>query len=152
EIQLKYDNDEAILADKAICPHKHNVYYLHQKYLDTFIGTRNRKEMFSRLAEEVEEFNSNRKGNALMQPYIAPTNTDPGQLFVLVIVTNLIKHCHALQQAGKLVYMNSTAGLDVLNTPMTILSTSIPIGSLPLAIILTSDETTNPFTKALDML
>ncbi|CAG8705243.1 4384_t:CDS:2 [Cetraspora pellucida] len=37
--ELKYDNDEAILADRAICPHKHNVYYLHQKYLDTFIGT-----------------------------------------------------------------------------------------------------------------
>ncbi|CAG8851158.1 24566_t:CDS:1, partial [Gigaspora margarita] len=152
EIQLKFENDEAILADRAICPHKHNVYYLHQKYLDTSIGARNRKEMFSRLAEEVEEFNSNRKGNALMQPYIASTNTDPGQPFVLVIVTNLMKRCHALQQAGELVYMDTTAGLDVLNTPMTILSTSTPIGGLPLAIMLTSNETSNTFTKALDML
>ncbi|CAG8575350.1 10310_t:CDS:2 [Scutellospora calospora] len=109
EIQLNYDNDEAILADRAI-------------------------------SEEVEEFNSNRKRNALMQPYIASTNTDPRQPFVLVI------------QAGELVYIDSTADLDVLNTSMTILSTSTPIGSLPLAIILTSDETTNTFTKALDML
>ncbi|RIB15089.1 hypothetical protein C2G38_2193248 [Gigaspora rosea] len=108
--------------------------------------------MFSRLAEEVEEFNSNRKGSALMQPFIAPTNTDPGQPFVLVIVTNLMKHCHALQQAGELVYMDTTAGLDVLNTPMTILSTSTLIGGLPLVIMLTSNETTNTFTKALDML
>ncbi|KAF0553845.1 hypothetical protein F8M41_019905 [Gigaspora margarita] len=116
EIQLKYENDEAILADRAICPHKHNVYYLHQKYLDTSISARNGKEMFSRLAEEVEEFNSNRKGHALMQLYIAPTNTDSGQPFVLVIVTNLMKRCYALQQAGELVYMDTTAGLDVLNT------------------------------------
>ncbi|KAF0448724.1 hypothetical protein F8M41_002626 [Gigaspora margarita] len=83
-MQLKFKNNEAILADRAICPHKHNVYYLHQKYLDTSIGAQNGKEMFSRLVEEVEEFNSNRKGNALMQPYIAPTNTDSRQLFVLV--------------------------------------------------------------------
>ncbi|CAG8852734.1 255_t:CDS:2, partial [Gigaspora margarita] len=43
-------------------------------------------------------------------------------------------------------------GLDALNTPVTILSTSTPIGRLPLAAILTSDETTSTFTKALNML
>ncbi|CAG8828774.1 27977_t:CDS:2, partial [Gigaspora margarita] len=121
KMQLKFENDEAILADKAI-------------------------------SEEVENFNSNKKGNALMQPYIAPTNTDSGQLFVLAIVTNLIKCCHALQQASKLVYMDTTAGLDILNTTMTILSTSTSIGGLPFAIMLTSDKTSNTFTKALDML
>ncbi|CAG8648148.1 14923_t:CDS:1 [Cetraspora pellucida] len=108
--------------------------------------------MVSRLAEEVKEFNSNGKGNALMQLYIASTNTNPEQLLVLVIVTNLIKHCHALQQAGKLVYIDSIAGLNIFNTPMTILSTSTSISSLSLAIILTSDKMTNTFTKALDML
>lgn len=106
EIQLKYENNEEILADRAVCPHKHNIYYLYQKYLDQFIRARNGKEMFSRLVDEVAEFNSNEKGCALIQPYIAPTDTNSGQPFILVIVTNLMKRCHFLPQAGELVYMD----------------------------------------------
>ncbi|CAG8527618.1 2201_t:CDS:2, partial [Scutellospora calospora] len=55
-------------------------------------------------------------------------------------------------QTSKLVYMNTIAGLDILNTLIMILLTSILISSLLLAIILTSDETTSTFVKALDML
>ncbi|CAG8454947.1 8113_t:CDS:2 [Cetraspora pellucida] len=44
------------------------------------------------------------------------------------------------------------ARLDTLNTPLTILSTSTPVGGLPLVTILTSDEITATFTKALEMI
>ncbi|CAG8846926.1 34007_t:CDS:2, partial [Gigaspora margarita] len=83
--EIQYENNEEILADRAVCPHKHNIYYLYQKYLDQFIGARNGKEMFSRLVDEVAEFNSNEKDCALIQPYIAPTDTNSGQPFILVI-------------------------------------------------------------------
>ena len=63
-----------------------------------------------------------------------------------------MKRCHTLQQASELVYMDTTASLDTLNTPLTIISTSTPVGDLPLAVILTSDETAQTFTKALDAL
>ncbi|CAG8623711.1 24762_t:CDS:2 [Gigaspora margarita] len=63
-----------------------------------------------------------------------------------------MKCCHTLQQASELVYINTMAGLDIFNILMMILSTSTPIGGLPLAIMLTFIETTNSFTKALDML
>ncbi|CAG8842210.1 21837_t:CDS:2, partial [Gigaspora margarita] len=152
EIQLKYENNEEVLADRAICPNKHDVYYLHKKFLNQSIGARNGKEMFNRLTKEIEEFNANEKGYAWMQPYIAPTNADPGQPFILVIVTNLMKRCHSLQQAGELIYMDTTAGLDDLNTSLTVLSTNTSIGSLPLATILTSDETTSTFSEALNRL
>ncbi|CAG8758637.1 24006_t:CDS:2, partial [Cetraspora pellucida] len=152
EIQLKHDNDEVVLADRAICPYKHNIYNLHRKFLNESIGAWNKKEMFSRLAEEVSDFNTHMKENAWMQPYIASVNGDPGQPFILVVITNLMKCCHSLQQAKELVYIDATVGLDTLNTPLTIISTSTPIGGLPLAAILTSDETTITFTKALDML
>ncbi|CAG8705585.1 4201_t:CDS:1, partial [Ambispora leptoticha] len=44
------------------------------------------------------------------------------------------------------------AVLNVLNTLLTILSTSTSIGSLPLAVILTSDETAYTFLEALNVL
>ncbi|CAG8821109.1 8205_t:CDS:1, partial [Cetraspora pellucida] len=61
-------------------------------------------------------------------------------------------HCHTLKEVGELVYMDTTAGLDVLNTPLTILSTSTPAGGLPLGMIIASDESANTFTKALEIL
>ncbi|CAG8767892.1 14031_t:CDS:2 [Cetraspora pellucida] len=140
EIQLKYENDEGVLADRAICPNRQDIYYLHKKFLNQSV------------AKEVEEFNANGKGHAWMQPYISSTSVSLGQPFVLVIITNLMKHCHSLQQAEELVYMDTTAGLDILNTPLTILSTSMSIGSLPLAVILTSDETAYTFSEALNAL
>ncbi|KAF0532740.1 hypothetical protein F8M41_011029 [Gigaspora margarita] len=107
EIQLKHENDEEVLADRAICPNRHDIYYLHKKFLDQIVGARNGKDMFSRLAKEIEEFNINDKGCAWMQLYIAPTNLDPGQPFILVIITNLMKRCHSLQQAGELHLMGA---------------------------------------------
>ncbi|KAF0492712.1 hypothetical protein F8M41_021559 [Gigaspora margarita] len=124
EIQLKYDNDKEVLANRAICPQKHDIYYLHKKFLDQSVGAKNGKEMFSQLAKEVEEFNTNERGCDWMQPYIAPTSIEPGQLLVLVVITNLMKHCYSLQQAGELIYIDTTAGLDAFNTPLTLLSTT----------------------------
>ncbi|CAG8799654.1 7330_t:CDS:2, partial [Cetraspora pellucida] len=123
-----------------------------EEFLDQSVGARNGKDMFDRLAKEVDEFNINEKGYAWMQPYIAPTCDNSGQPFILVIIINLMKRCHSLQQAGELVYIDTTAGLDVLNTPLMILSTSTSIRSLPLAVILTSDETAYTFSEALNAL
>ncbi|CAG8803922.1 16689_t:CDS:1 [Gigaspora margarita] len=152
EIQLRHENNEKILADRSICLHKHDIYYLHQKYLNVSVGAKNRKEIFNRLAKEVLKFNDSNKKNALMQLYIAPTENDLGQLFIIIVIMNLMKHCHSLKQAGELVYMDTTATLDALNTLLTILSTSTPAGGLPLAIILTLDKTAQTFTWALNML
>ncbi|CAG8848318.1 13381_t:CDS:2, partial [Gigaspora margarita] len=120
---LNYKNDEEILADRAIAPRKNDVFYFYKKY-------RNQK----------------------IQTYIAPEKDDSRRPFILVILTNLILRCHALQEAGELNYMNTIARLDILNTPLTILSTSIPAGDLPLGVILTSDKSANTFSKVLDVL
>ncbi|CAG8764617.1 16416_t:CDS:2, partial [Cetraspora pellucida] len=112
EVQLKYDNDEVVLADRAICSHKYDVYNLYKKYLNKSVGAQNRKEIFLCLAEKVEEFNT----------------------------------------TSELVYIDATADLDNFNTPLTVISTSTPIGGLPLAAILTSDETASTLTNALEAL
>ncbi|CAG8748569.1 20337_t:CDS:2, partial [Cetraspora pellucida] len=92
EIQLKYENDKKILADQAICPNKQNIYYLHQMFLDKSISAKNRKEMFNHLVKEVMKFNDSKKGSAWMQSYVIPTESDPEQSFILIILTNLMKH------------------------------------------------------------
>ncbi|CAG8853628.1 4202_t:CDS:2, partial [Gigaspora margarita] len=81
EIQLKYKNDDEILADRVICSHKYDIYYLYEKFLNI-----------------------------------------------------------------------SVASLDILNILLTIILTNTPVGGLPLATILTLNETTQTFTKALGAL
>ncbi|CAG8808792.1 42693_t:CDS:2, partial [Gigaspora margarita] len=152
QLQLDYNNDEEILADRAMAPRKNDVFYLYKKHRDKHVGAQNGKEMFDRLAKEIADFNNNNKGKIWMQTYIAPENNDAGQPFILVILTNLMIRCHELRESGELVYMDTTAGLDGLNTPLTILSTCTPAGGLPLGVILTSDESANTFTKALEAL
>ncbi|CAG8810559.1 4366_t:CDS:1, partial [Cetraspora pellucida] len=102
--------------------------------------------------KEVSEFNDNHKEKAWLQSYIAPEKKDPGQPLILVILTNFMIYCHELQKAGELVYMNTTARLNILNTSLTILSTSTSVSGLLLTVILTSNESTNTFTKVLDIL
>ncbi|CAG8736990.1 20249_t:CDS:2 [Cetraspora pellucida] len=122
-MQLKYENDKEMLADRALFLHKNDVKYLYKKYHEKYIGTQNRS-----------------------------SQDNPEQPFILVVITNLMKHCHELQEAGELVYMNTMARLNVLNTPLMILSTSTPAGSLPFTVILTSDEIVTTFTKALNVM
>ncbi|KAF0485819.1 hypothetical protein F8M41_022746 [Gigaspora margarita] len=45
--QLKYENDEEMLADRAVFSHKSDIKYLHKKYHEKHIGAPNRKEMFN---------------------------------------------------------------------------------------------------------
>ncbi|CAG8556847.1 21494_t:CDS:1, partial [Cetraspora pellucida] len=61
-------------------------------------------------------------------------------------------YCHILQKADELVYIDRTAGLDILNTSLTILLTSTFASSLPFGVIIASDELANTFTKALNIL
>ncbi|CAG8808268.1 23905_t:CDS:1, partial [Gigaspora margarita] len=53
-------------------------------------------------------------------------------------------------QASELIYIDTIASLDFLNILLTIISTSMPVRGLPLATILTLNETTQTVTKALD--
>ncbi|CAG8750795.1 22904_t:CDS:2, partial [Cetraspora pellucida] len=152
QLQLNYENNKEILADRAIASHKNDVFYLYKKYHDQHLGAKNSDEMFNQLAKEIAEFNNNDKKKAWMQTYIAPEKDNPRQPFILVILTNLMIHCYALQKVGELVYMDMTTRLDILNTPLTILSISTPASGLFLGVIFTSDESANTFTKALDVL
>ncbi|CAG8821110.1 8206_t:CDS:2, partial [Cetraspora pellucida] len=64
QLQIKCDNDEEILADRAIAPCKNDVFYLYKKHRDQYLGAQNGEDMFDRLEKEVAEFNHNNKGNA----------------------------------------------------------------------------------------
>ena len=61
--------------------------------------------------------------------------------FILALCTPLMARVHSnVVQSSEMVFCDSTASLDRLNTSLFILSTSHPAGGLPLGVVLVSDE------------
>ena len=60
---------------------------------------------------------------------------------IITVYTPLMSRVHEhIQQAGEMIFCDSTSTLDRFNTSLFIISTSHPAGGLPLAVIITSDE------------
>ena len=57
-----------------------------------------------------------------------------------------------VQQAGEMIFYDSTSTLDRFNTSLFILYTSHPTGGLPLAVMITSDEQEETLVQGLNQL
>ena len=110
--------------------------------------------MFERLLEEVQRYNKEHEkegGRVFLQPYeAAAMNMDEPKPktrktdvmpFLLALVTPLMARVHEIvTQSAKLVFYDSTASLDNLNTAVFILSCGTSVGALPLAAVMISSE------------
>ena len=57
-----------------------------------------------------------------------------------------------VQQSSDIMFCDSTASLDRHNSLVFLLSTTTPVGALPLAAVVTSDEQEDTITQAMEML
>ena len=122
----------------------------------------NGPNMFAELQEVIEEYNESNissGGKAKLKMYErcdlddlseseqgSPPQKKKRKLInsksaILAICTPLMSRANEnIQQAGEIVFCDSTSTLDRLNTSMFILSTSTPTSGIPLGVIITSDE------------
>lgn len=145
------DDDELVqlLADRAKNPDQGFIKHLYNQFRKSQLGDQNRRDMFIRLEEMVNEYNNSGKGRAIFQTYNSSTNTP----FILCIVTNLMKRVHEkIHQAGELCYFDASASFDPLNTSISLLYTSCAAGALPLGLFLTSDEAEVTIENAINLL
>ena len=104
--------------------------------------------MFERLIEEVQRYNKEHEkedGREFLQPHEAAaamsmdgpkpkTRKTDAMPFLLALVTSLMARAHEMvTQSAKLVFCDSTASLDNLNTAVFVLSYGTSVGTLPLA-------------------
>ena len=139
QLQLKSDPRvvESTLADRAITPNVRDIQRLFRKWRSDNIGPENGKAMFERLLEEVQRYNKEHEkegGQVFLQPYEAAaamsmdepkpkTRKTDAMPFLLALVTPLMARVHEMvTQSAKLVFCDSTASLDNLNTAVFILS------------------------------
>ena len=72
---------------------------------------------------------------------------------IVAIRTPLMSWVHQfIQQAGEMVFCDSTSTLDRFNTSLFVLTTSHECGGLPLGAIITSDEQEKTVTQGLQLL
>ena len=124
------------------------------------------KDLFDRLQGKVEQYyveNESLGGRAFLQLYEAPVsetlegNETPvkqkkrDKPLVLAICTPLMARAHrSVMQAGEIVFCDSSSSMDSFNTSLFILSTIIPCSEIPLAVIMTSDETEETVSWAME--
>ena len=63
----------------------------------------------------------------------------------------MLRASEHIQQAGKMIFCDSTSTLDRLNTSMFIISTSTPASGVPLGVMITSDEQQSTIKGGLEM-
>ena len=126
--------------------------------------------MFDQLSQEVRQYNEAHVGegarvflqnyetglssNTFDNQYSQPSKSKEKKvtdnvLFILAIVTPLVARAHQIvRQSGELVYFDSTASLDNLNTAEFILTSSTSAGAVPLGAVMTSSEDADTLTAA----
>jgi len=159
------------LADRSINPLAQDYSRLFAKWRCEEMGSDdNGPLMFEKLQEVVDEYNSSSGGRASLQVFerycesadCDSTQDEPKQKrrklegtkpMILTICTPLMMRASAtIQQAGEMIFCDSTSTLDRLNTSMFILSTSTPASGVPLGVMVTSDEQQSTIKRGLEML
>ena len=174
--------DQALLADRAFNPTKPDISRLYNEWQKKELGSDNGKPMFDSLQCEIEAFNETcgkLGGKAKLQcfqagPQISDSDSDDPESFfdghsvkkkhkrhtanrekpmIIAICTPLMSRVHKhIQQAGEMVFCDSTSTLDRFNTSLFILSTSHPSGGMPLGVLITSDEQEETLTQGFSLL
>ena len=168
---------QVMLADRAQNPNPQDVYRLYDKWRLGSYGSDNGKDLFEKLQEAVDTYNSQNEdrggGQAVLQWYDAGTgqtsevsesdneevepptkkkkltsaNSTP---MILAICTPIMRRAHQhVQQSRDVVFIDATSSFDRQNTSIFILSTVTPGGAIPLGVIVTSDEQEETITEGL---
>ena len=151
------------MGDRAKNPLLQDICRLFRNWRENVYGEDDGKELFVKLQGKVDEYNRKNKahgGKAFLQWYEAPLSEmdneneekepptkrkkrEPSENpLVLAICTPLMARTHRnVIQAGEIVFCDSSSSMDRFKTSVFILSTTTAYSGLPLAVVMTSDET-----------
>ena len=106
------------------------------------MGARNGKDVYEELERQVAIYNHDKStgGKAVVKRF-SKTEVGSDQPLLLAICTPLMARVHEhVNQAGEIMFVDSSSSLDDFNNPVFILSTSSAAGGLPLGVVITSGE------------
>ena len=149
------EDNPAVLADRYVNPKKKDVYNLFDKWRKKNLGIKNGREMYEELEQRIKcynEQNAAEGGKAVIKRYSKHPDGSEDPLIMAICTPLMVRVHNLVSQAGELVYMDSTASLDDCNNPVYVLSTSNAGGGLPLAVVVTSGESTSSLQQAMSSL
>ena len=175
---LDSGEDQSALVDRDKNPTKSDFNRLYEEWRKSELGSDNGKPMFYRLQTEIEAYNTamgGKGGHAILQRYEGkvkqsdsedPLDSDQDSPktkcikynerevpMVLAIITPLMSQVHQfIQQAGEMVFCDSSSTLDGFNTSLFVLPTSHACGGLPLGAFITSDEQEETIVQGLQLI
>ena len=140
------------IADRRYCPSSTDVRNMFNNWRDRVKGPSNGQEMFKKLNKLIKDYNKTNSihgGSCCLQEYTSGNEEKP---LILAIVTPLMSRVHSLPQASEMAFLNASSSLDRYNNRVFFLCTHHPTGSLPLAVWISSDGSSDTNNKSMAML
>ena len=141
-------------ADRSVIPRRDDMLYLYKLFTMRLYGGKDGTSILDCLQEKADEYNKSQGNDGA----ISFRSEDDGEKtydysLAVVIVTPLMSRVHKyVRHAGELVFMDSTSNVDEKGSRFFMLCTHSAAGGLPLAVIITNNETEKTLTMALELL
>ncbi len=128
-LELNEDYSEKLIANSQLNPTTRQVRYLYQKWREEKFGERCGIGMAEKLKEKISEYEQ----NGVTVWFIE-------EPFAIVILTPLMKRAHAMEEAERIAFVDTTSCCDSESNAITFLFAPCSIGAVPLGVIITKNE------------
>ena len=149
------DTWPTVCADNSQLPNILTVYYLHRKWTDDNLGSGDGIDAFEKAKKLIDDFNSEcLKDTPLSenQCFAKIAQNIKGET-VVAIVDGFMRRVHEkVPQSGELCLIDATSNLDRYDSKVFHIVCPSPVGSLPLATLITTREDTETVLFALELL
>ena len=136
-------------ADRSILPLRRDFNSLYTEFKREKFGSKNLSSMFSVLGEKIK--NLRELDNYLVS--FQPFNEEENDPLILVLISPLMQRVHSMvSNSGELGFVDSSSNMEEYNLRVFAWVTNSNLGALPLAIVITRDETENTLTQGFELL
>ncbi|GFR33336.1 SWIM-type domain-containing protein [Trichonephila clavata] len=128
------------LANASLNPTHNQIYYLHECWRDTNLGSS--INPFDKLKEKVPFYES-----------IGTTvKFHDDHLWAVLLVTPLMKRNHPLSSSKEIIFIDSTASCETSSSTITIMLSATKVGALPLAVMIHASQCMQNYINAFELL
>ncbi|XP_041461611.1 uncharacterized protein LOC121412915 [Lytechinus variegatus] len=146
DLQLQHnDNYIFVSADRAITPDLHYTYRLYYQTFKKEYGEAKGEFVLKELERRIEDGSL---GDGVKLSLVGPE----GSQAAIAIVTPLMRRVHKLiKHSAELVFVDATGNMDRQGCRVFLLLTHSSCGGLPLGVLITTSESTETVTEALNL-
>ncbi|XP_064631784.1 uncharacterized protein LOC135489974 isoform X2 [Lineus longissimus] len=147
DLQMEYGDDYVLkCADRFICPDLQFCFRLYYKAFKSKYGEPKGEQLLKMLESKLEQYNSDTGQKSAESRVVGERDV------AVAIVTPLMRRVHELiKHSAELVFIDASGNMDHQSCRVFLILTHSCAGGLPLGVLITTSESTETITSALEL-